>query len=81
MEREFAIGGALVAGFLGASALWWALGAGPWGADAAWADIIHANPDPRPALAVAGVRQDRESGRRYSVLSLWRDPPPPAPQP
>jgi len=78
------IGGAFVGGLLLgalalAAALWWA-GTGPWGADAAWADVARYNPDPRPILA-KGVDGTAPDGRRYKVLSLWTEPAkgPPAP--
>ena len=80
------IGGAFVSGLLtGAlalvAALWW-IGAGPWGAGAAWADVARNNPDPRPLLAKA-VDGTAPDGRRYKVLSLWTEPAkgPPAPSP
>lgn len=74
--------GGLLVGVLGlAGALWWK-SAGPWGANAAWAEMARDNPDPRPPLAngVAGVASD---GRHYTVVSLWTEPAkaPPAPKP
>ena len=80
------IGGAFVGGLLLgalglAGTLWWKA-AGPWGANAAWAELAHDNPDPRQSLAngVVGVASD---GRRYTVVSLWTEPAkgPPAPKP
>ena len=80
------IGGAFVGGLLLgalglAGALWWKA-AGPWGANAAWAELAHDNPDPRQSVAngVVGVASD---GRRYTVVSLWTEPAkgPPAPKP
>ena len=80
------IGGAFVGGLmLGALALAGALrwtGVGPWGSDAAWAEVARNNPDPRPLLAKA-VDGTAPDGRRYKVLSLWTEPAkaPPAPTP
>lgn len=73
------MGGLLVGALAVAAALRWA-GAGPWGADAAWAEVARYNPDPRPLLAKA-VDGAAPDGRRYKVLSLWTDPAkgPPAP--
>jgi hypothetical protein len=49
-------------------------------AGAAWRELVRHNPDPRPALAAAEVRMDRATGRRYYAgVSLWLDPPNPAP--
>lgn len=85
LDRKLAIqlgavgGGVFAAGFLAASLLWWALGAGPWSAPAAWRDVVRDNPDPRPALAAAELHKD-SAGRRYGLLSLWLDPAPPAPR-
>lgn len=81
-----AIGGAFVAGLLlgvlgVAGALWWK-GAGPWGANAAWAELAHDNPDPSQSLA-NGVGGTASDGRHYTVVSLWTEPAkgPPAPKP
>ena len=80
------IGGAFVGGLLLgavglAGALWWK-SAGPWGANTAWAELAHDNPDPHASLAsgAAGIAPD---GRHYTVVSLWTEPAkgPPAPKP
>ena len=78
------IGGAFVGGLLiGALAVviaFWGSGAGPWSANAAWAELARNNPDPGRALAQAtdGAAPD---GRRYKVLSLWTEPPKAPPTP
>ena len=80
------IGGAFVGGLLLgalglAGVLWWK-SVGPWGANAAWAELAHDNPDSGQSLAngVAGVASD---GRHYTVVSLWTEPAkaPPPPKP
>lgn len=48
-------------------------------AEATWHAIVTQNPDPRPALASATIQADRAGRRYYSGLSLWMDPPRPAP--
>lgn len=40
----------------------------------AWADLMRANPDPRPALAAARTWRDGASDRRVAEVRLWLDP-------
>lgn len=40
----------------------------------AWAELLRANPDPRPALAAARTWRDGASDRRVAEVRLWLDP-------
>lgn len=82
-----AVAGAFAAGIAATFGGLWAAGmadVGPFGrraqGAAAWAEVAENNPDPRPALAAAGVKADAAGRRYYSGVSLWLDPPraPPA---
>ena len=45
------------------------------GAARAWADLVRANPDPRPALSAGTAWQDPTTQRRAVEFRLWTDPP------
>lgn len=74
-----AMGASAIAGGIIVAALGWSLSAGPFTADKAWQDIITLNPDPRPALTSAAIQTDHTGRRYYTGMSLWLDPPRPAP--
>lgn len=45
-------------------------------AASAWDALIRDNPDPRPAIAASGVRQDASGRKYYPGLPMWAEPAP-----